>query len=138
MFLLETIMMYLMAFFVSMFMNNSLYAAAPITQEYTVIREVERGQGRVVQDGDTITVNYVAYQTAKSGGSIIDERKGSDSFTFKLGSGEVEESFSHAILGGDTSQPMKEGGKRRFVIPENLSSFGTDVHFDVHLVKIHD
>ncbi|MEC8063775.1 MAG: FKBP-type peptidyl-prolyl cis-trans isomerase [Pseudomonadota bacterium] len=119
-------------------MNNSLYAAAPITQEYTVIREVERGQGRVVQDGDTITVNYVAYQTAKSGGYIIDERKGSDSFTFKLGSGEVEESFSHAILGGDTSQPMREGGKRRFVIPENLSSFGTDVHFDVHLVKIHD
>ena len=33
---------------------------------------------------------------------------------------------------------MREGGKRRFVIPENLSSFGTDVHFDVHLVKIHD
>jgi FKBP-type peptidyl-prolyl cis-trans isomerase len=134
--ILESIFMYIMACFVSLCMNNSLYAAEPI-QPSAIIQEVERGIGKRVQRGDRITVYYAAYDSEENGGAMIDYRGKSDPFTFSLGSTEVDDAFTAGILGANSHPPMKEGGKRRLFVPAGAGYFDKDVHFDVHLVKIH-
>ena len=134
--ILESIFLYIMACFVSLCMNNSLYASEP-SQPSAVIQEVERGIGKRVQPGDQITIYYAAYDSEENGGAMVDYRGKSDPFTFVLGSTDVDDAFTAGILGDGRHAPMKEGGKRRLFVPAGVGYFDKDLHFDVHLVKIH-
>ena len=136
--ILESILMYLVACFVSLCMNNSLYAdELKNFTPTTIIQEVEHGAGKHVQLGDYITVYYAAYDTEENGGAMIDYRGKNDPFLFTLGSDAVDDAFTAGILGSDRHPSMKEGGKRRLFLPAGSGYFDKDVHFDVHLVKIH-
>jgi len=137
MFFLESLLMYLMAFFVSMFMNNSLYAQSAPSPQHVIVQEVHRGHGTEVHEGDKITVFYAAYDSDDNGGSLIDMRRNETAFTFTLGSSEVEDGFNIGILGQGTGfKPMKEGGKRRVFLPESASTLGKDINLDIYVAKI--
>lgn len=133
---IESIFMYIVACFVSMCMNNSLYAA-DTSQPAAIIQEVERGIGKRVQLGDQVTVYYAAYDSEENGGQMVDYRGKNDPFTFVVGSDAVDDAFTAGILGASSHPPMKEGGKRRLFVPTGSGYFDKDIHFDVHLVKIH-
>jgi FKBP-type peptidyl-prolyl cis-trans isomerase len=64
--------------------------------------------------GDTVTVNYVGSLT---NGAVFDAsaNHGTTGFTFTLGVGQVIRGWDQGIVG------MKEGGKRKLVIPAALA-----------------
>jgi FKBP-type peptidyl-prolyl cis-trans isomerase len=72
------------------------------------------GTGAVAEAGDTITVNYVGSLTS---GQVFDAsaNHGTTGFTFPLGAGQVIKGWDQGIVG------MKEGGKRKLVIPADLA-----------------
>lgn len=72
------------------------------------------GTGATAAAGDTVTVNYVGSLTD---GTVFDAsaNHGTTGFTFKLGAGQVIKGWDEGIVG------MKEGGKRKLVIPASLA-----------------
>lgn len=72
------------------------------------------GTGAVAESGDTVTVNYVG---ALTNGTVFDAsaNHGSTGFTFNLGAGQVIKGWDLGVAG------MKEGGKRKLVIPADLA-----------------
>jgi len=72
------------------------------------------GTGAVAEAGDTVTVNYVGMLTD---GTVFDAsaNHGNQGFTFTLGAGQVIAGWDQGIAG------MKEGGKRKLVIPPSLA-----------------
>lgn len=72
------------------------------------------GTGAVAEAGDSVTVNYVGSLTD---GTVFDAsaNHGSSGFTFTLGAGQVIKGWDEGIVG------MKEGGKRKLVIPASLA-----------------
>lgn len=83
------------------------------TDQLQIIDETV-GTGAAAAAGDTVTVNYVGSLT---NGTIFDAsaNHGSDGFTFTLGAGQVIKGWDQGIVG------MKEGGKRKLVIPASLA-----------------
>lgn len=73
------------------------------------ITDLKTGSGDSVKVGDTITV---AYRGTLTDGTIFDEN---DKATFTLAEGQLIEGWVKGIPG------MREGGKRRLVIPANLA-----------------
>ncbi|MFA6502802.1 MAG: FKBP-type peptidyl-prolyl cis-trans isomerase [Candidatus Paceibacterota bacterium] len=97
------------------------------------------GTGAEAVAGDSVTVNYVGSLT---NGTVFDAsaNHGSSGFTFNLGAGQVIKGWDLGIAG------MKEGGKRKLVIPAGLA-YGTQaigniipanstLVFEVELVKV--
>ncbi|MEK7101754.1 MAG: FKBP-type peptidyl-prolyl cis-trans isomerase [Patescibacteria group bacterium] len=72
------------------------------------------GTGAVATAGDSVTVNYVGSLT---NGTVFDAsaNHGNTGFTFNLGAGQVIKGWDQGIVG------MKEGGKRKLVIPASLA-----------------
>jgi FKBP-type peptidyl-prolyl cis-trans isomerase len=72
------------------------------------------GTGAVAAAGDKVTVQYVG---ALTDGTVFDASAShsADGFTFNLGKGEVIQGWDQGVAG------MKEGGKRRLVIPASLA-----------------
>jgi FKBP-type peptidyl-prolyl cis-trans isomerase len=72
------------------------------------------GTGAAAAAGDTVTVNYVGSLT---NGTVFDAsaNHGTTGFTFTLGVGQVIKGWDQGIVG------MKEGGKRKLVIPADLA-----------------
>jgi FKBP-type peptidyl-prolyl cis-trans isomerase len=112
--------------------------SAPIT-ELKAQDEVV-GTGAVAKAGDTVTVQYVGQLT---NGTVFDASKnhGDQGFTFTLGAGQVIKGWDMGVAG------MKEGGKRKLLIPASLAYGNQDVGnglipansaliFEVELVKV--
>ena len=97
------------------------------------------GTGAVAVAGDTVTVNYVG---ALIDGTVFDAsaNNGSTGFTFPLGAGQVIKGWDLGVAG------MKEGGKRKLVIPATLAygdravgnviPANATLVFEVELVKV--
>lgn len=78
------------------------------------IQEVAVGNGKSIENGAQVSINYVM---RRSNGYFIDASYGFDRFetyTFRAGSGQVIQGFEIGIEG------MREGGRRRFVVPPSL------------------
>lgn len=78
------------------------------------ITDEKVGTGAVAAAGDSVTVNYVGSLT---NGTVFDAsaNHGTSGFTFNLGAGQVIRGWDQGIAG------MKEGGKRKLVIPADLA-----------------
>lgn len=97
------------------------------------------GTGAVAAAGDSVTVNYIGSLT---NGTVFDAsaNHGSTGFTFTLGAGQVIKGWDEGIVG------MKEGGKRKLVIPAalaygdqavgNVIPANSTLVFEVELVKV--
>ncbi len=74
------------------------------------------GKGATAQKGDTVTVNYVGSLTdGKVFDASANHQNTKNGFTFTLGAGQVIKGWDEGIAG------MKEGGKRKLVIPASLA-----------------
>jgi len=112
--------------------------AMPTVNELQVTDETV-GTGTAAAAGDSVTVNYVGSLT---NGSVFDAsaNHGTQGFTFTLGAGEVIRGWDEGIVG------MKEGGKRKLVIPASLAygdqaigniiPAGSTLVFEVELLKV--
>lgn len=110
----------------------------PTETELKVTDEVV-GVGVAATAGDTVTVNYVGSLT---NGTVFDAsaNHGTTGFTFNLGAGQVIKGWDEGIVG------MKEGGKRKLVIPAalaygdrgagNVIPPGATLIFEVELLKV--
>jgi FKBP-type peptidyl-prolyl cis-trans isomerase len=97
------------------------------------------GTGATAAAGDTVTVQYVGSLT---NGAVFDAsaNHGSQGFTFPLGAGQVIKGWDMGVAG------MKEGGKRKLVIPAGLAygnqaignviPANSTLIFEVELVKV--
>ena len=97
------------------------------------------GTGAVAANGDSVTVNYVGSLT---NGTVFDAsaNHGSTGFTFTLGAGQVIKGWDIGVAG------MKEGGKRKLIIPASLAygdravgnviPANSTLVFEVELVKV--
>jgi FKBP-type peptidyl-prolyl cis-trans isomerase FkpA len=96
------------------------------------------GTGATAETGDTVTVQYVG---SLANGTVFDTsaNHGTAGFTFKLGAGLVIQGWDEGVVG------MKEGGKRKLVIPPSLGYGPQDygpipgnstLTFEVELVKV--
>lgn len=100
------------------------------------------GTGATATTGDTVTVNYVG---ALTNGTVFDASAkhqnpdGSYGFTFQLGAGQVIKGWDMGVVG------MKEGGRRKLVIPATLAYGSQDygpipanstLIFEIELVKV--
>jgi len=91
---------------------SATMSTEPVTQLQVTDETV--GTGVVASVGDSVTVNYVGSLTD---GTVFDAsaNHGSQGFTFSLGVGQVIKGWDLGIVG------MKEGGKRKLVIPASLA-----------------
>lgn len=108
----------------------------PVTE--LMMKDEVLGTGATAAAGDSVTVNYV--------GSFIDGKvfdasasHGSTGFTFNLGAGQVIKGWDQGVAG------MKEGGKRKLIIPASLGYGPNDygpipgnstLVFEVELLKV--
>ena len=74
--------------------------------------DIEKGKGATAKKGDTVTVNYVG--VSQSTGEEFDTSFGKEPFEFTIGQGDVIKGWDQGVEG------MKEGGRRRLVIPARL------------------
>lgn len=97
------------------------------------------GTGKTAEAGDTVTVNYVG---TLADGTVFDAsaNHGTSGFSFALGAGQVIPGWDQGVAG------MKEGGKRKLVIPPSLA-YGASgaggvippnatLTFEIELVKV--
>ena len=110
----------------------------PTETELKVTDEVV-GTGATAAAGDSVIVNYVGSLT---NGAVFDAsaNHGTTGFTFNLGAGQVIKGWDMGIVG------MKEGGKRKLVIPAELAYGdrgagnvippGATLIFEVELLKV--
>lgn len=108
----------------------------PDTKEL-VKTDLKVGTGKEAKTGDAVTVNYRGTLT---NGTVFDESyKRGQPFDFTLGSGVIE-GWSQGVAG------MKEGGKRKLIIPPSLGygaqGAGNDIPpnatliFEIELLKV--
>jgi len=78
-----------------------------------IVQDVVVGTGKTAENGDTLIAHYVG---ALEDGTVFDESysKGQP-IQFVLGSGQLIQGWELGLVG------MKEGGKRRLVIPSELA-----------------
>lgn len=108
------------------------------TDQLQVTDEVV-GTGAEAVAGDSVTVNYIGSLTD---GTVFDAsaNRGTTGFTFSLGAGQVIQGWDKGIVG------MKEGGKRKLVIPAalaygsqavgNVIPANSTLVFEVELLKV--
>lgn len=76
------------------------------------IQEIQPGDGPEVKDSDTVEMHYVG--TFPDGRKFDSSRDRNQTFSFRVGSGQVIKGFDMAVLG------MKKGGIRKVTIPPEL------------------
>ena len=77
-----------------------------------IVQDVVVGEGKSAENGDTLSAHYVG---ALQDGTVFDESYGrGQPIQFVLGAGQLIKGWELGLLG------MKEGGKRRLVIPPEL------------------
>lgn len=102
------------------------------------IEDVAMGpaNGKLAKPGSRVSVRYVG---RLKGGKIFDQTKGSKTFAFRLGVGEVIKGWDRGVEG------MRVGDKRRLVIPPQMGYGASrtgpippnaELHFDVELVDV--
>ena len=121
--------------------NQQIASTTMPTENVTDLQITDEvvGTGAVAVAGDTVTVNYVG---ALIDGTVFDAsaNHGSTGFTFPLGAGQVIKGWDLGVAG------MKEGGKRKLVIPATLAygdravgnviPANATLVFEVELVKV--
>jgi peptidylprolyl isomerase len=101
--------------------------------------EVKVGDGKTAKAGNTVEVHYTG--TLTNGKKFDSSRDRGKPFSFNLGAGMVIKGWDEGVAG------MKEGGKRKLMIPANLAYGNRDVgnglipanselYFDVELIKV--
>jgi FKBP-type peptidyl-prolyl cis-trans isomerase len=90
-------------------------ASPTMTEQVTELKiEDEReGTGSAVESGDTVEVNYVG--TLLNGQKFDSSYSRNQTFSFKVGAGEVIEGWDKGLVG------MKVGGKRKLTIPAEMA-----------------
>jgi gluconolactonase len=78
-----------------------------------IIEDIEEGTGKTAQAGNRVTVHYRG--TLTDGKKFDASYDRNDPFTFNLGAGQVIKGWEQGVAG------MKEGGKRRLIIPPDLA-----------------
>ena len=118
--------------------NQTASTAMPTVTDLQITDEII-GTGAAAVAGDKVTVQYVGSLTD---GTVFDASAShsADGFTFNLGKGEVIQGWDQGVAG------MKEGGKRRLVIPASLAygdravgnviPANSTLIFEVELVKV--
>ena len=102
------------------------------------ITDLVEGTGTEAQSGNTVSVNYRG--TLTNGQEFDSSYRRNQAFTFPLGGGRVIRGWDEGVVG------MKEGGKRRLVIPPDLA-YGSrgaggvigpneTLIFEIELVKV--
>lgn len=95
------------------------------------------GDGPEAKDGDTVEVHYTG--TLTDGSKFDSSRDRNQTFSFRLGSGQVIKGFDFGVTG------MKVGGQRRVTIPPEFGygnratgpiPAGSTLIFDLELVSI--
>jgi len=77
-----------------------------------VVQDIVVGNGKTAENGDTLSAHYVG---KLENGTVFDESYGrGQPIQFVLGSGQLIKGWELGLVG------MKEGGKRRLVIPPEL------------------
>jgi len=121
--------------------TNQASTTMPTENNITQLQMTDEiiGTGAIAVAGDSVTVNYVGSLTD---GTVFDAsaNHGTTGFTFNLGAGQVIKGWDQGIVG------MKEGGKRKLVIPASLAYGDQDVGdvipanstlvFEVELLKV--
>lgn len=108
------------------------------TQSGLKYQELKEGTGGTAKAGDTVEVHYTGWLTnGKKFDSSVDRK---EPFVFPLGKGRVIKGWDEGVAG------MKEGGKRKLMIPPELGygkrGAGDDIPpdaeliFEVELLKI--
>lgn len=96
--------------------NTQTTSTTMPTETVTALQVTDEtvGTGVAAVAGDSVTVNYVGSLT---NGTVFDAsaNHGTTGFTFNLGAGQVIQGWDQGIVG------MKEGGKRKLVIPASLA-----------------
>lgn len=109
-----------------------------ITPSGLKITDLSIGSGTEAKTGDTVSVNYRG--TLMNGREFDSSYRRNQVFTFPLGGGKVIRGWDEGVVG------MKEGGKRKLVIPPDLA-YGSrgagavigpneTLVFEVELVKV--
>ena len=118
--------------------NQTASTAMPTVTDLQITDEII-GTGAAAVAGDKVTVQYVGSLTD---GTVFDASAShsADGFTFNLGKGEVIQGWDQGIVG------MKEGGKRKLVIPAplaygdravgNIIPANSTLVFEVELLKV--
>jgi len=75
--------------------------------------DVVKGKGATAKEGDNVTVQYVGVSFSNGAEFDASWNRG-EPFTFTLGSGQVIGGWDEGVAG------MKEGGRRKLVIPPDL------------------
>jgi peptidylprolyl isomerase len=85
--------------------------------EFLINQDLIDGIGRMAREGDTVTVQYVAYlyDSQKKLASSWDEGK---PFTFTLGKGEVSQGWEEGVF------QMEVSDQRELVVPPDLTAGG--------------
>ena len=96
--------------------NDSLQEKTQTVVSDLQIEDLVKGEGKEAQVGNKITVNYKGMFL--DGTEFDSSYKRGEPFSLVLGQGQVIQGWEKGILG------MKEGGKRRLVIPPSLG-YGT-------------
>ena len=78
-----------------------------------IIDDVLIGTGDLVEEGDTVTVNYIG--TLQNGQQFDNSYTRGEPFTFTVGEGRVITGWEQGLVG------MKTGGQRVLVIPSHLA-----------------
>ena len=84
-----------------------------ITPSGLKITELVEGTGAEAKSGDLVSVNYRG--TLTNGREFDSSYRRNQAFTFPLGGGRVIRGWDEGVVG------MKEGGKRKLVIPPDLA-----------------
>ena len=102
------------------------------------IEDMKEGTGPGVKNGDTVSVHYTGW--LQDGTKFDSSRDREEPFHFRVGAGKVIKGWDEGLIG------MKEGGKRRLIIPPGLA-YGArgspptippnaELTFEIELLKI--
>lgn len=89
------------------------YAVSGTGISRLIIEDVRLGDGAVVEEGDTLVVDYVG--TTEDGVQFDSSYVRGEPFEFRVGEGRVIEGWEKGVIG------MKVGGKRILVIPSEMA-----------------
>lgn len=119
--------------------NPVAKTSQPVTQSTTELKieDIVVGTGKEVKSGDKVSINYKG--TLLDGTEFDSSYKRNKAFETEIGSGKVIKGWDQGIIG------LKEGGKRRLMIPANLGygnqpqtniPANSTLIFEVELLKI--